>query len=272
MGIGIAKTNTTASLREVWRKHLANYPFAETQNCNLHISYQSPHAPDLIRLSELFHVKKHFCGNTDLDRILSLMSYVHGIARKNGHNTSPAVKNTVEIMKVAESGTLWCWDYATVLTEMLLCMGIKAVSVSCLPKVFDSDSHAGVMAYLANRDKWAYFDPTFNTYFCDDAPMDIFEIRSAYARGEVPSFRHIDIRKDWALMLSGIEYGDYDSWYSDYMLKNMFRFCFPLNSAYGCSSSNCQKVFISPKGYDIINGYDVAGSVYTQDCGIILQS
>lgn len=272
MGFEIGKPNATAYKREVWRKHLAEFPFVEIHDCDLHISYQSPHAPELIYLSELFHVEKHFCGSTDLDRILSLMSYVHGIACKSGHNASPAVKNTVEIMKAAGSGTLWCWDYATVLTEMLLCMGIKAVSVSCLPNVFDYDSHAGVMAYLADRNKWAYFDPTFNTYFCDDGPMDIFEIRSAYALGKTPSFRHIDIIKDWALMLSGIEYDDYDTWYSDYMLKNTFRFRFPLNSAYGCSTSNCQYVFISPKEYNIKNDYDVAGSVYTHDCGVILQS
>ena len=274
MCLEIDKTNASALAyeREIWRKHLADFPFGETQDCDLTISYQSPHAPELIRLSELFPVVKHFCGDTDLDRILSLMSYVHRIARKNGHNASPAIKNTVEIMKAAESGTLWCWDYATVLTEMLLCMGIKAVSVSFLPNAFDYDCHAGVMAYLADRKKWAYFDPTFNTYFSDDAPMDIFEIRSVYARGEAPSFRHIDIRKDWVLVLNGIQYENYDSWYSDYMLKNTFRFRLPLNSAYGCSTSNCQYVFISPKGYETKNDYDVAGSVYTHDCGAILQS
>ncbi|MCR4578545.1 MAG: transglutaminase family protein [Clostridiales bacterium] len=272
MVIDTDQTGTMTRMRYVWRKYLADFPFAEVRDSDLHISYQSPHAPELIRLSDRFHAKNRFCGDTELDRILSLMSYVHGIARKNGQNASPAVKNTIEIMKVAERGALLCLDYATVLAEMLLYMGIKAVSVSCLPNVFDSDFHAGVMAYLADRNKWAFFDPTFNTYFCDDAPMDIFEIRSAYANGRSPSFRHIDIRKDWVLMLCGIEYDDYDSWYSDYMLKNMFRFCLPLNSAYGCSASNRQRVFISPKGYDTKNDYDIVGSVYTQDRGVILRS
>ena len=96
MCLEIDKTNASALAyeREIWRKHLADFPFGETQDCDLTISYQSPHAPELIRLSELFPVVKHFCGDTDLDRILSLMSYVHRIARKNGHNASPAIKNT----------------------------------------------------------------------------------------------------------------------------------------------------------------------------------
>lgn len=43
------KTNASASayVREVWRKHLTDFPFVETQNCDLHIAYQSSHAPEL---------------------------------------------------------------------------------------------------------------------------------------------------------------------------------------------------------------------------------
>ena len=255
-----------------WRKSLTDHPMTEAHDSGVHIAYQSSQEPDLIRLTERFPIRERFEGHNDFDRIRSLMSYVHGIAPKNGDMASPDIKNTEEIMKAAKRGALWCWDYAVVFTEALLSMGVKAALVSCLPRVFDCDCHVGVMAYMRDRAKWAYFDPTFNTYFYGAAPMDIFEVRSAYARGETPSFRHITIDTAWKLTLNGIEYADYDSWYADYMLKNTFRFSLPLNSAYGRLTPDCKSVSIMPKGYDTINEYDAPGTIYTQDPGCILQS
>ncbi len=264
--------NVEANERALWRKGLIDFPFQKAQDGAVLISYQSKHSPELIHISEQFHVASHYKGDTDFQKTLSLMNYVHGIARKSGNNTSPAIKNTDEIMKAAKLGTLWCSDYATVLSEMLLSMGVKAVTVSCLPRTFDYDRHVGVMAYLNDVGKWGFFDPTFNTYFYGEAPLDIFEIRSAYARGDAPAFRHISIKKEWKLVLHGVEYEDYDSWYSDYMLKNTFRFAFPTNSAYGCRSSNVKSVFVLPKGYDAKNEYDIPDSVYTFDSGCVLLS
>lgn len=258
--------------KEIWRKYLIDYPFQNIQDGALRISYQSRHAPELIRIAERYHVADYFNGGSDLQKILSLMNYVHGIARKSGNNSSPTIRNTDEIMKAAELGQLWCWDYATVLSEMLLSMGVKAVTVSCLPCMFDYDRHVGVMAYLCDLEKWVFLDPTFNTYFYGEVPMDIFEIRSSYSQGEKPVFRHIAIKKEWALVLHGVEYVDYDSWYSDYMLKDTFRFAFPKNSAYGCRTSNPETVFLLPNGYNARNEYDDPMSYYTFDCGCILLS
>ena len=272
MDFDTTKHDAETPERIAWRKHLNSFPYKETNCADMRIDYQSPDTPELIHISEKFPVKEHYNGNTDLEKILTLMGYVHNIASKGGNNTSPAIKNTKEIMKAAKIGTLWCRDYATVLSEMLLCMGVKAVPVSCLPFKFDYDRHVGVMAYVNEFEKWVFFDPTFNTYFYDNAPMDVFEIRSAYAHGKAPAFRHIAIQKDWVLTLHGVEYDDYDSWYSDYMLKNIFRFSIPLHSAYGCQNPDSKTVCILPIGYTARNEYDTSNTVYTFDCGCILQS
>ncbi len=264
--------NSEAQERDTWRKYLIDYPYTNIRNDVLRIAYQPSHAPELIRIAEQYHVMDYYNGESDLQKMLSLMDYVHGIARKSGNNTSPVIKNTDEIMKAAKLGQLWCSDYATVLTEMLLSMGVKAITVSCLPCMFDYDRHVGVMAYLCDLKKWVFLDPTFNTYFYGEEPMDIFEIRSSYSQGKTPVFRHIAIKKEWDLVLHGAEYDDYDSWYSDYMLKDIFRFAFPKNSAYGCRTSNPETVFLLPNGYNVRNEYDVPNSYYTFDRGCILLS
>lgn len=265
--------NPRIRLKDEWRKSLIDYPFGEIKDDSVRISYQSMQAPELMNIVEKFHVADFYNGETDFQKILALMDYVHGISCKDGNHTSPAIMNTDEIMKVAELGQLWCWDYATVLTEMLLSMGVKAVTVTCIPRLFDYDHHVGVMAYLSNSAKWVFLDPTFNTYFYGKEPMDIFEIRSAYAQGNAPKFRHITIQKNWKLILHNIEYDDYDSWYSDYMLKNMFRFILPKNSAYNCRTSNAETVFLLPNGYNTRNEYDdLKDSCYTFDIGCVLQS
>ena len=258
--------------RSIWRECLQKYSFTCMHHDASVITYQPMHAPELVRLAERYSVRDAYRGYSDLERVLSLMDFVHGIAKKGGENTSPVIKNTDEIMKAAEKGTLWCSDYATVLMEMLLSMGVKAARVTCMPYSFDCDRHVGVMSYLNDIGKWAYFDPTFNTYFYDALPLDVFEIRSAYAKGIRPVFRHIAIEKNWVLMLHDVEYESYDMWYSDYMLKDTFRFACPMHSAYGGCSFESVFLYLTPTEYDDRNEYDAPNAVYSHNSGCILCS
>lgn len=256
----------------IWRECLQQYPFCDTHHDAFVITYQPMHAPELVRVAERYAIHDAFRGNSDLERILSLMNLVHGISQKGGQNTSPTIKNTDEIMKAAKNGSLWCSDYATVLMETLLSMGVKATRITCMPYSFDCDRHVGVMAYLNDIGKWAYFDPTFNTYFYNALPLDVFEIRSAYARGMNPAFRHIPIEKNWVLMLHDVAYESYDMWYSDYMLKNTFRFACPMHSAYGGCSFESMFLYLAPTEYYDRNEYDMQNAVYSHDPGCLLRS
>lgn len=234
----------------LWRKKLMEFPLDKLNEDYNSITFQSNTADELSQLLETFHILNFYQGDSELEKIGSLMEWVHNIAPKNGDIVTPQERNTNSILKAAKNGQLFCWDYATVMVEMLLAIGIKAFCIACLSHdPHDSDKHVGVMAYLSDLNKWAFFDPTFNTYFEDKIPMDIYEIRAAYSRGEKPSFRHITIQKEWALVLLGVEYDSYDQWYSDYMLKNTFRFSFPKYSGYGCENMNVEQILINPVNY-----------------------
>ncbi|MDF2685191.1 MAG: Transglutaminase Domain-Containing Protein, partial [Clostridia bacterium] len=199
-------------------------------------------------------------GKNDFERVLSLMNYVHNELFFVGNNIIPTEYNTYGIMKVRKTGALFCSYQATVLCEMLLSVGIKAIKISCLPKDFDYDRHVAVMIYINYYNKWVFFDPTFNTYFIDknNIPLDIFEIRSSYKNYNLPEFKQIEINKQWTLVMNDYEYNTYDEWYSVYMVKNCFRFMCPKISVFNSSlNANVKYVFINPLNYNVKNEYDI---------------
>lgn len=239
------------------------------------IEFQNNNDKELIDLERTFYIKKIAIGETDFDRIISLMKYIHNELFFVGTNVSPSENNTYEIMKIKKTGSLFCSYQATVLLEMLLSIGIKAIKVSCLPKEFDGDCHVVIISYLKDINKWVFFDPTFNTYFSDKDgnPLSLIEIRECYQRLQV-DFKHIEINKQWELVMNGIVCDSYDEWYKIYMAKNMFRFMFPNKSTFNFpSKTDSEFIFLNPLGYDSKNEYDKISNAihnkYTHNASII---
>lgn len=234
------------------------YPYFDVSHC-LSVDFENPAAEALEKNRRSFDICRHFKGISMSEKILSLMDFVHNELHFVGDHASPSAMNTEEIMKVRKTGALFCSCFATVLTEMLLSLGVKAVRISCIPFLFDGDCHVGVMAFLSDINKWGYFDPTFNTYFYGqkDIVLDVFEVRKLYKNRQPVAFRHITIDKQWTLIMNGEEYASYDDWYREYMLKNLFRFIVPQKSEYGyCDRDETCYFVINPQNYKSKNEYD----------------
>lgn len=254
---------------------LRKYPYF-TNTDEYSICYQNKENLDLIRIRQDYNLDIHFCGNNYLTKVVSLMNFVHDELFFVGENAKPEVMNTMEIMKIKKTGSVFCSCYSTVFSEMLLSLGVKAVRITCLPFSFDYDCHVGVMVYLQDINKWAYFDPTFNTYFFDQysIPLDIFEIRNLYLTQKPVVFRHITIDKKWKLFMNGTEYPIYDEWYKAYMEKNIFRFLLPQESKYNYINKNSNYYILNPIEYTAKNEYDnitdeskikyVVGNIFTK--------
>ncbi len=234
------------------------YPDFDVSHCFL-VDFQDSAAEELEKIRTGFDICRYFKGASVSERILSLMDFVHSELYFVGDHAAPGAMNTDEIMKVRKTGALFCICFATVLTEMLLALGIKAVRISCMPFLFDGDCHVGVMAFLPDVNKWGYFDPTFNTYFYgqNGVVLDVFEVRKLYESRRTVNFRHITIDKQWVLTMNGEEYASYDDWYREYMQKNLFRFFVPQKSEYGCCGRDATCYFaINPQNYRFKNEYD----------------
>jgi len=199
------------------------------------------------KLAQDFNVSSIAVGPSDFEKTMALMAYVHQELFCVGNHISPP-DNTYDIMKARKTGALFCNYHATVLSELLLSIGIQAVKIACTPKDFDGDRHVAVLAHMKDLQKWIFFDPTFHTCFFDDQnhPLGIFEIREQYKKAKNIMFKPIEIDKQWALVMNGLVCKTYDEWYRIYMAKNCFRFMFP------------KKTVINPIGYETKNEYDEA--------------
>ncbi|MHB1483358.1 MAG: GNAT family N-acetyltransferase [Saccharofermentanales bacterium] len=239
---------------------LKKYSDFSTDIGNVEIAFQSYTNPELKNIRDKYKLSEYYQGETDLQKMLLLMNYIHNELFFIGSNVKPKAMNTNDIMDVKKTGSVFCSCYSTVFSEMLLSMGVKAIKISCLPKTFDCDCHVAVMAFVIDIGKWVFLDPTFDTYFHEEegVPLDIFEIRKIYKNDIIlPTFRHITIDKQWKLFMNGIEYETYDQWYLAYMSKNIFRFMIPQESSYNYTGNEKSKyIFINPIGYTEKNEYD----------------
>ena len=258
---------------EQYRAALATYPDFADGGEAVCIVCQAADAPILVKLASDFAVRAHFTGATCFERAVNLMHHVHQELSCPGGQAKPAENNTYGIMAARGQATLFCWHKATVLTEMLLSVGVPCVRLTCLPQTFDYDRHVVTLAYMPEFDRWVLLDPTFDTYFldADGLPMDPCAIRRAYLAGGVPRFQHIAIDKHWTLVLNSVVYETYDEWYAVYMAKNMFRLMCPAESRYNDArlpAATC--LFINPAGYDQQNEYDETGTnkAYYHTCKI----
>ncbi len=123
-----------------------------------------------------------------------------------------------EINKDGKSSN--CLKNARVMTQLLLCSGIKARTIICLPiGTFPYDNHCVTEAYINKYKKWIVIDPTYNLFFLNDngGYMSIENIREAIVndRNINPIFNE----------MYGISKNIYiENNYLKYMTKNLFRF------------------------------------------------
>jgi hypothetical protein len=247
-------------LLNVYIERLQKYgEFSADIQKNQLFSYADNATAELEKLRLEFCVSDIIKGSSVFQKTVSLMNWVHKELFYVGSNVSPNGNNTFDIMSVRKTGALFCWYHAIVLTEMLGSIGIAARVISCLPEIFDYDSHMAVLVYDNDTSHWFFVDPTFNTYFYsdNDKALDVFQIREIYKSGKTPLFKHISIDKQWDLVCNGIICETYDQWYTIYMAKNTFRFMSPAHTYFNClSDDNLLWIAINPPCYKQINEYD----------------
>lgn len=114
-----------------------------------------------------------------------------------------------------------CGLLAIVLNDCLKSVGIKSKRCYLMPIIGNSgDSHVANMVYIDNLDKWILVDPSWNSYFQDEAGiyLDAFELREAFANNESVT---VNKNAHW-------NHNEYDSGqdasYKQYMSKNLYFF------------------------------------------------
>lgn len=155
--------------------------------------------------------------------------------------------NSLKLLNYAyDKGSLCginCVAFATILSECLLAVGLKARRVFLMPcSPYDGDFHAVTHVYIREMSKWAMLDPTFDLYFLNE-------------KGEILSL--LDLRNCLANQTS--VYTNKEAKYNniEYFAKNLFYFqmfeksTFSEGNAIGEGQvSENRTVILSPKGFD----------------------
>lgn len=145
-------------------------------------------------IKEKYSLNKVVNGDSDFERALSLMQWLTDNTYYNGnqllfHKWLPDI--TLKILKFSYGKpfeyAINCRYKAVVLTDLLIAYGIKAVPVALLDADNDGN-HIMVHAFLSDEQKWVLLDPSFNTYFTDEAGnvLNVFELRDRYLNMQEP--------------------------------------------------------------------------------------
>lgn len=169
----------------------------------------------------------------DLQAALKLMEWTfnHLLYQKEGEYGGKQF--TIEIMEYSRRNkvSLNCLCHATVLTELLLCLGYKVKKIFAMScDVMPNENHVVVEAYIDSLGKWIMLDPTLSCYFTDEKnnPLSISEIRDFFIKKN--KFNICYYNRFSGRIYAGFESDDYIS----YLYKDFFRFlvCSTQHSGY----------------------------------------
>lgn len=176
--------------------------------------------------------------------------------------------NQKEMLEKRNAITLWeysrrvptgfnCRWHATLLSELLLSIGIKNRFITCLPEdKKDGDCHVVNIVWLPELNKWAMIDSDMIEYVTDDdgTPLSLEEMREIIIAGQLLNINVLPGFEDyWVAKPSGIQY------MQAYWAKNLY--WFSAHTTYGFDLEGERTLpdnysVLIPQGYDYPQSYN----------------
>ena len=176
--------------------------------------------------------------------------------------------NQKEMLEKRNAITLWeysrrvptgfnCRWHATLLSELLLSIGIKNRFITCLPEdKKDGDCHVVNVVWLPELNKWAMIDSDMVEYLTDDdgTPLSLEEMREIIIAGQQLNINVLPGFEDyWVAKPSGIQY------MQAYWAKNLY--WFSAHTTYGFDLEGERTLpdnysVLIPQGYDCSKSYN----------------
>lgn len=213
--------------------------------------YASSDTAELSEFRETYDLSSIAGSGTELERIVRLMTWVHGLTR---HARNPSVPDDMSGLNLArlalEGKRINCWMYATILSDALASLGFASRILHLWPyPEKPGESHLVTAVYSTTYAKWLMIDPDMCAYLMDEAgtPLGADEVRERLVRG-----RPLHVAD--SVHLAGV------SWigrpllkrlYLWYLSKNLFRFDCPGVSVPGYESRRSGRTYVQllPDGY-----------------------
>jgi hypothetical protein len=183
---------------------------------------------DLRDLKKKYALDRLAYNRSELDTCLKAMEWTFCRLLHKEFREFSGKLHAIEILEfsVVNRVTLNCLCHATILTEVLLALGFKARTISCLPiDVAPNDNHVITTVFITGLGKWVMLDPSLCCYITDKnkTMLSIPEIRRSLIDDsplEVCLYsRFLNTKSP----VSG--YSSFDKTeYLTYLYKNFFRF------------------------------------------------
>ena len=184
-----------------------------------------------------------------MSKILNLLDWISTSISHKGNISEKIAMNTMVLMEYAyqkgQDHGINCRMKATILTEMLLSLGIVSRILSLHPlNPGDQDNHVVSQVWLSEKKKWIIVDPTTNSYFMDKngEMLNAIELRERI------------ISEDEIVCSPKTTWGSQSDNYKDYltyMAKNLFYMHSPVINCFGSEDREDQKwIVLCPKEFN----------------------
>ncbi|MDE6614230.1 MAG: transglutaminase-like domain-containing protein [Clostridia bacterium] len=174
-----------------------------------------------LQIAEKYNIAEIAGNGSTQEKTLNILKWVSDNIKHDGSQMINLDKRNGYTLLEYGFGTekgMNCYCLALVMTDCMQALGIKARTVLLMPKEYNTgDNHVVTHVYLDEEKKWIMVDPSWNAYFSnkDGAIMDVFELRDAFANGEIASL-NTDANYNG-------EEAD-ENYYKQYMSKNLYWF------------------------------------------------
>jgi len=202
--------------------------------------------PHFNQLKSNYQIETVASDGDDFSKAVNLLNWVSKHIYYKG-DYDGTLGNSLDLLNYAydkgELGGINCVALATILSECMLAVGLKARRVFLMPcSPYDGDFHAVTHVYINEMKKWVMIDPTFNLYFSNE-------------QGEYLSL--LELRNNLANQNSVLNNNEAKDISIEYYAKNLFYFqmfeksTFSEGNAIGEGQiSENRTVILSPQGYN----------------------
>lgn len=220
-------------------------------------------SPSLEELAEKYDLAQVAGDGDTQDKAIRLLKWlsenVYHFGMYDNHVEQDALSLLEYSFSKGQEYGINCMALSTILTESLLSQGIYARTIWLMPGVpEDMDNHVITMAFILERDKWIFLDPTYNAYFSDDESnmLSPLEIREGIISSS-PLLLNKDAHYNGAVIAESETGG-----YLEYLAKDMFYFYCRETQQVGRDDAN-RIIYLCPDGLDVTE-WEIANLRYRQ--------
>ncbi|HEY4325689.1 MAG TPA: transglutaminase-like domain-containing protein, partial [Mucilaginibacter sp.] len=216
-------------------------------------TYQSANDSCLVKLRKKYNLDSVAGYSNEQSRVLNIMHWVHNIINHQVIAEAPIKylnADSIITLTKQKGVSVTCRELATVLNDCYLAMGFKSRKVYCYPRdssETDADFHVVNVVYLPSKKKWILTDPTSDAYIMnrDGELLSIEEVRKCLINNR-PFILNPEANLNRHESVGETEY-------DNYLEKNLYLFCSPLNSEYDYETISVNKtvtyIYLLPIDY-----------------------